>query len=401
MVAPIFVFGFDNKPIILDIELSDKVSKEEQWVYWFHLYDNEYRILDSCKIIKGQKKIQLEGIINDQSLYLNWLSFTKKGPLKTVFYVSPGEHVVAYIDSVTPYFLPTEGSPTNDIYCKDQNKELKKRRRELSNLVFETIGEEKKRYKDSLDFLIHYLDYIVPLEKLKNCKNPAYYLSKVDILKCSQSQKDSLIKEMKEQFPKVKQIQMYPEKHLSPPASKESKDMERRFENILAARISNNNKTKEKNLKKVELEANAPPSINDIFPNIELKDVKNKEAILYNIPTPYILIDFWAAWCAPCRKEIPYLKKALEANKDSLTIYAISLDNAKQAWKNAILTDKSEMFTHVYGGNMTTPEGKEICTRFGITAIPANFLLDKDRKIIATNLRGEELMRKMEELIEK
>ena len=111
---------------------------------------------------------------------------------------------------------------------------------------------------------------------------------------------------------------------------------------------------------------------------------------LDNIKSDYVLIDFWASWCAPCRKEIPYLKTALDTYPN-LTVYAVSIDEDEAQWRASIKNDKTEMFTHVLLGNNTI-ESAVIQKQFGVRAIPANFLLDKERIIIAVNLRKKNLI---------
>lgn len=105
----------------------------------------------------------------------------------------------------------------------------------------------------------------------------------------------------------------------------------------------------------------------------------------------YVLLDFWAPWCSPCRSESPHLVKAYEKySEKGFTIFNISLDskNAKEAWEKAIKDDRLEKWNHA-----SDLDGFKSATAvlYGIQAIPQNFLIDPSGKIVAKNLRGNYL----------
>lgn len=110
----------------------------------------------------------------------------------------------------------------------------------------------------------------------------------------------------------------------------------------------------------------------------------------------YVLVDFWASWCGPCRAENPNVVKAFELYKDKgFTILGVSFDEKQDRWKQAIRQDNLT-WTHV-----SDLKGwkNEVGKLYGIRAIPQNLLLDPEGRIIAKNLRAEELGRKLEELL--
>jgi peroxiredoxin len=109
----------------------------------------------------------------------------------------------------------------------------------------------------------------------------------------------------------------------------------------------------------------------------------------------YVLVDFWASWCAPCRKENPYLVKAYETyHSKGFEIVGVSLDNTNEPWLNAIAND-GLTWTQLIDHKAWAGEG---VTNYAVRLIPANFLIDNKGTIIAKNLKGEELIKKLDEI---
>ncbi len=109
----------------------------------------------------------------------------------------------------------------------------------------------------------------------------------------------------------------------------------------------------------------------------------------------YVLIDFWASWCGPCRVENPYVVSAYNKYKNKgFTILGVSLDQNQNAWLKAIEKD-GLTWTHI---SDLKGWGNTVAQAFGITSIPQNILIDKQGVIIAKNLRGESLQKKLQEI---
>ena len=110
----------------------------------------------------------------------------------------------------------------------------------------------------------------------------------------------------------------------------------------------------------------------------------------------YVLLDFWASWCKPCMKEVPYLVENYAKYHDKgFEIYGVSLDRSKEAWESAIV-DNDMTWLNVIGLDNTE---NSVLEDYMIQNIPANFLIDQNGKIIATKLRGEALGNKLTELL--
>lgn len=129
---------------------------------------------------------------------------------------------------------------------------------------------------------------------------------------------------------------------------------------------------------------------------IYLKHVSTNKIDSIKASAHYVLIDFWASWCGPCREENPAVVKAYKTyHSKGFDILSVSLDDNKAKWLEAIKKD------HLSWTHVSDLQGwqNSVAIQYGIAGVPMNFLVDKEGRIVAKGLRGEDLEKKLAEVL--
>ncbi|MGD9556102.1 MAG: TlpA family protein disulfide reductase [Mangrovibacterium sp.] len=143
--------------------------------------------------------------------------------------------------------------------------------------------------------------------------------------------------------------------------------------------------------------------VGDKAPEISERSLSGEEMKLSALKGKLVLIDFWASWCPPCRRENPTVVAAYHKYKDKsfkkgegFTVFGVSLDKTKADWENAVKEDSLIWNTHV---SDLKGWSSRYASVYGVRSIPSNFLIDGDGTIVAKNLRGRALEETLEQLL--
>ncbi len=340
--------------------VNGQFEKIQKGVVYLSIYETDKTIQDSASISDG--KFKFTGFVKDP--YFATLTMPDAKPNDYfAFYIEPATmSITGRGDSLR--LLTVKGSPIND-----DDKLLKERMKyvtkweDANSKIFEQAYKDKnKRVMDSLDEV----DFAVLAEKRK------------------------VVAEFVKAYPNSLRAAMAIYENYAYYA--EASEVQPLYD-MLSTEIRNSAKGQE--IKKM-IDTYSNVAIGKIAPEILQNTTDGKKLSLSSLHGKYVLVDFWASWCGPCRRENPNIVSAYNKFKDKgFTIFGVSYDSKKDKWEKAIKDDKLNwnQVSDLQGWKNSTSD------QYGIKAIPSNILLDKDGKIIAKNIFGKKLTDKLSGLM--
>ena len=373
-LLPVLAFGQDNKGI--SFKLSGKASNLSypvEWVFLQYRTGGEWKT-DSVKAENGNYKFS--GKIDEASLARLRVKYAEVEPGKKVptvnkrdvatIYLEQGKISVTSIDSFSN--VKVKGSDAHNEYTAlmAKTKPYEEKMEPLYALYSQFAKAKEVSARERVEAMIDSID------KLKNDKVYGEYVK---------SNPSSPIA--------VFALQQYA-----------GWDIDAAKVEPLYKTLSETNKNLPSAVEfKTNMEIARKTGIGQFAMEFIQNDTSGVPVKLSSLKGRYLLIDFWASWCGPCRAENPNLVKVFNKYKEkNFHILGVSLDRPgqKDRWMKAIYDDKLE-WTQVSDLQFWN---NEVAKQYGIRAIPQNLLLDPEGKIIAKNIRGEELENKVAEIIE-
>lgn len=331
------------------------------------LVNGQHMTIATAKV--ENNRFTLEGIAPDMPV-IGYIKGFDNGSIQV--FLEEGKIKVGPFDAAYPVAANISGTPCNDTYqafldindkCVEESKVRMRATKEQIPVELKDNPEVELQYTtptfyvNNLHFKVAIMDFLY-----KNLNSPvALYIIKYSM---SPAFKTEMVQNLLNAIPdNLHTHPMYKELH----------------NEILAANL------------KVGAKA----------PDFTGRTPEGKEVSLSDLEGKYVFIDFWASWCAPCRREIPYLKEALEysSNSDKLVVLSYSIDNKEKDWLACI---EKNGLTHKNWIHISTLKGwnSDALKLFAVKGVPFTALIDSNGNVVEFNLRGEEMVRKLKGIID-
>ena len=332
-----------------------------------HVVDGQHVTLTTAKV--ENNRFTFEGIAPEKPV-IAYIKGFDNGSIQV--FLEEGEIKVGPFDAAYPVAARVIGTPSNNTYqefldinnrCIDESKERMKKTKE--QIPVELRNDQKVEleyttptfYVNNLHFKVAIMDFVY-----KNLDSPVILY----IIKYSMS--PAFDTEMIQNF-----LDALPE-------SQHSHSMYKELVNeIRAANL------------KIGAEA----------PDITGRTPEGKELSLSDFKGKYVFLDFWASWCAPCRREIPYLKEALaySGESDNIIVLSYSIDDEYEDWTGCIADNElvHRNWVHISVLKGWNSEGLKF---FGVNGVPYTALIDPEGRVVQFELRGEEMVKKLKKIVD-
>lgn len=376
------------------VNVEPAIASTPQDVFLYTHYDCNTYLLDSIRT-DGSTTLELKGYIPFQNKVM--LTFEKRGAREISLILSPGDSIsfdapaeseIAFKNEVD---IPQLSAQTEwNCYLK-QNSILRSKVDSLISLIVHTPKADTLRLQalqhqfDADSLAIH--DMYVGLA---NSNNPFLVDHSLIFLNIDYHEDDLYKDTLLKRFPDYRPFKLHYGLEPSVKETPESKRIYAKMQKIKKDRASTiqfsngTKKQKTKTGKKLD---------------INLHRMNGETLSVSMFKGKYVLVDFWASWCKPCIDNMRPLIDIKKQYTNDFEVCAITLDKLPGAWKSRIESVGMQDFSHFVGVDFSTGKMYQDIEALGFKSIPQNYLLDREGKVIAINIYGEELVKKLDELI--
>lgn len=382
-----------QKNFAIVLQTAPSLYNNPQKVFLYTLIESEHYLLDSALIDNNHKTVRLSGFIPYQKNVI--LAFSRTN-LDAEVAVTPGEKIqLSLSEADAEYFhciKDAKGAKAQSEYVQFMKyitkHNIRKRHLQDTHSITKIDSLSRAAISDSLRALDqHYTDFMLKTHKSKY-PFMVWYAQILLRKLLPQNEVRSLLNNAIRRFPNYPAFNHFLPGYVAPKESARGIAIRDKMWNLDSQRM------------KIEPEtptAVVIPQIGEELP-ILLHHEDGRMTSLLVFGGKYVLVDFWASWCQPCLKEIPYIVNAKRKFGDRFEVCAITLDKISSPWKRAINERKfGEGIHHYQGIDRRGKQYKDIAA-LGFETIPQNYLLDTSGRIFAINIYGEELIKKLEEL---
>lgn len=347
------------------LRFTPEVVKE---VYLKRLLDGQMVVIDTAKVVN--KSFEFRGRTPEE-IEMYYISGFDNGEIQV--FLEDGQIEINNIDASFPVAAKVLGTENNNLFTEfvsvlgKANEQGRVRMQEMMDGLPQNIKDDSKLSQ--------------PYHKSVFHSNNVY--SKVALLDFLQKHMDSV-------------LSLYIVKYNIIPMFS-TKIVERHFLRAMSSDLESHPLYKEI---QNELRA-ADMKVGSMSPDITGKTVYGNEVSLSDLKGKYVLIDFWASWCAPCRREFPFLKKAmaLSDNYDNFVLLSFSLDNKRDEWINGIEKNDLKNKNWIHISDLKGWNSKQV-QLFNVKGVPYTILVNPKGQIVAFELRGEQMFKKVKDIME-